>query len=246
MPNNIIPTKITEFNNYNEVVIPYFYANKDRLIISDARVIEMYTLWGVPYPTPPTLLTPAPSIPVPPPAPTPPPAGSWKDLFSKWENPDTKTTPVIHQLNTRKELMNEKYRIIYNDIPASLFTDEDYDITGKKKPDTTRTAAPVPTAAPAMEIDSMFHSHTTLRLRDPENPHTQKKPFGVHETEIEALVLNADGTVNEKKVETTGRFLYTMEFAEEHTGKKVRIRTRYKNTRGQGGPWSAYVDSVIG
>ncbi|OHB72050.1 MAG: hypothetical protein A2W17_09780 [Planctomycetes bacterium RBG_16_41_13] len=141
--------------------------------------------------------------------------------------------------------MSDKYRVIYNDIPGSVWIDADYDVTGRKHPDTTRTPAPVPTVAPTVEIEKIFHSHTTLRMGDPENPHTQRKPDGVHETEIEALVLNTDGSLIEKKVETTGRFLFTVEFAEEQTGKKVRFRARYKNTRGQGGPWSAYADSVI-
>src|SRR3990170_7691772 len=105
MSNNVIPTKITEFDNYNEVVIPYLYANKTRLIIREERLIEMYALWGVPYPA-------APAAPAAPPPPAPP-AGSWKDLFFKWENPETKTTPVNHQLEARKNLMSDKYRVIY-------------------------------------------------------------------------------------------------------------------------------------
>jgi len=226
-----IPSKTVEFDDYIEIVIPYLYANRVRLVITTPNLQELYSLWGVLYPPPPT---PPPLV-----------AGNWKEIFGLWIDPLSETKPIDHQVAARKTLIADKLRSIYNDIPVSHLTDDDYDVTGKTHPDTTRTPAPVPTAVPTIEIHRIFHSHTTLRIRNPATPDTQKKPHGVQSTEIEALVLNADNSINEHKVETTGRFLFTMAFSEEQTGKKVRFRGRYKNNRGQQGPFSAYVDSVI-
>ncbi len=139
-----------------------------------------------------------------------------------------------------RRIINENIR--YN----SAVSDYDRQYIGLNIPDTTPTAAHVPVTHPVLKIDFSQPSRHTLHIVDEEKSGKQK-PDGVQQCEVWYRI-------SEEKPEhyselqyagVVGKSTFLIEYDSSDEGKKVWYNARWLNTRGQHGPWGAYMSAVI-
>lgn len=113
--------------------------------------------------------------------------------------------------------------------------------------DTVKTPAAVPDRAPKINIDKIAHSLHKLRMTDPDNPDTKKKPQGVRAMRVFRFIgTSAPTGINQYSlIGNPSRFLFNSSFDEADAGKKAWYIAQYENTRGETGPLSDAVSAVI-
>jgi hypothetical protein len=115
-------------------------------------------------------------------------------------------------------------------------------------PDTTRTRVPVPDHAPKHAIDKIDHLFHKLRITDPANPTSRKKPEGVARINVYRYIGEQSASPQLSEYSFLGastKFLYTSSFEDTLIGKKAWYITQYENTRGERGPVSTAVSATI-
>jgi hypothetical protein len=127
---------------------------------------------------------------------TPAPVDSWNDLFPKSQNPAVSTSTIISNKNDLRDKLEAGLRTIYGDIPNSLLTPIDRDTLHLHERDTTPTTAPVPANAPVIAVVERGHLWVKISITDPANPHTQAKPDGVSETEVDGAFQSQQDVIN--------------------------------------------------
>ena len=192
----------------------------------------------------------------------------WKELIVLHDNPATKTKPINDLIKIRKVELEAALRTIFNDIPASALTATDRTTINKPLRSTTHSSAPLPVNAPVIAIVEQGHLYAIISITDPAHPHTQAKPEGVDNTELdgafqtrETIVTNnalrtaapAPGTTpaplpaafpqesDFHHIANTGKFLYKTHFTAAQVGGEEVIRARYQNTKHEVSDWSAEI-----
>ncbi|MBI4929550.1 MAG: hypothetical protein HY841_02220 [Bacteroidetes bacterium] len=239
MPGGPYPTTRAKFNDYIQLVCPYLNANAARLQISGANLTAVNTLKPL-----------------------------WDALWAKYIDPDKKTKTVVKNTDTMIKQWKTLLSSIYKDIPQSVLTEQDRVVLGLKLRDPHPTRVAVPEGAPTISIDKMMHLKHILKITDPANPHTQAKPKGVRETEIQ-IAVSDEGVPKTVPVPVpvpaeqtpapapfpqesdwhtlvhTGKFLYTAHFTDAQLKATAYYRARYLNTRGETGDWGNTVNGVV-
>lgn len=113
--------------------------------------------------------------------------------------------------------------------------------------DTTRTRAPVPTTRPLLVVDTSERLQHKIICRDETTPTRRAKPAGVAQIEVWAKIgapPPADpGECQLLGTSTKSSLILTHNGAD--AGKPVHYLGRWKNTRGEVGPWSETVIATI-
>ncbi len=226
------PSKDADFNDYVNIVIPYLNVNfnKNRLVTASAALAmlsQITLLYGLPPPTPPLI--------------------NWIAIYPLNQNPATRTDTTIAEQATLRTQLEEGLRFIYADAPNSALTPIDRSTLHLPARDTTPTHAPIADHAPNMALDKATHSLITIRITDPANPHTQAMPAGQHvhanagfkPTPTAQIIWDAN------RFYEVHRFLVTVPFTEDDKAKEVFFRSRYVNTRGEPGPWSDTISTIV-
>ena len=133
-----------------------------------------------------------------------------------------------------------------NNNPA--VTNDDRVALGLTVSDTTRTRVPVPNRAPKETIDKIDHLFHKLRITDPENPTSRKKPEGVARINVYRYIGDQSATPrlpDFQLIASSTKFLYTSSFEDTDVGKKAWYIVQYENTRGERGPLSASISATI-
>lgn len=139
-----------------------------------------------------------------------------------------------------RRVVNEHLRFNSN------ISDYDRQYLGLTIVDTTPTPASVPVTHPVLKIDFSQPSRHTLHIVDEEKSGKQK-PDGVQQCEVWYRI-------SEEKPEhyselqyagVVGKSTFLIEYDSSDEGKKVWYNARWLNTRGQHGPWGAYMSAVI-
>jgi len=127
-------------------------------------------------------------------------------------------------------------------------TNDDRVALGITVPDTTRSRVPVPNHAPKENIDKIDHLLHKIRITDPDNPATRKKPKGVARINVYRYIGEQNATPRLSDYQLIGsstKFLFTSGFADTDVGKKAWYIVQYENTRGERGPVSDSINASI-
>jgi len=219
-----IPEKTNDFNSYLKTVIPHLSENRVRLNIYEDEMKQLLLLWGEIQPSGKH------------------PAYSWNDLYKRKTNPLTSTSLVKQLLRAKRKEIDKLLRRIYSRAVYRM-NPEDSAITGRRKRKEKNSRAPVPNRAPLQYVHKQTHSVITLHLRDPKFPSLRRNPpeFRLIQYEWE---INMGQGKTQRKNESTGKSILRLRFEEKHTGKTVRIHSRYFNRRGEGA-WSDWLSVFV-
>jgi hypothetical protein len=125
-------------------------------------------------------------------------------------------------------------------------TDDDRVQLGLNVPDPKPTPAPVPSSYPDIDPDTSIILRITIHYHDAGST-SRAKPAGVHGAEIRWAILDKPPVETDDLIHSTfsTHTPRTFEFKESERGKTVYFRLCWENTRGQKGPWSEIVSSIV-
>lgn len=106
--------------------------------------------------------------------------------------------------------------------------------------DKIRTRVAAPTTRPTVELGIAERLRHAIKFRDESTPDSAKKPDGVRECEIWFKVSETQpaNTGDYEYLAGDSATPYIAVFAQPDAGKTVWYLLRWKNTRGEFGPWS--------
>jgi len=219
-----IPEKTNDFNSYLNYVIPHLKKHKERLSIGNEQMEQLLAGWGEAnaggkYPR-----------------------GSWNDLYARKIDPLTSTSMVKRELRSKRKLIDKLLRKIYAHSVYRMNA-EDSSITNRFVRKKKNSRAPVPDRFPEQYVKKLEHAVITFRFRDPKFPSLRRNPPQFRFIQIEGEIYRGKKIYGVKN-ETTGKSIFRLKLDMKHVGMKLRIRSRYYNTRGQG-PWSYWLDTII-
>ena len=133
-------------------------------------------------------------------------------------------------------------RLRYN----SLVTDDDRVNLGLNVPGTKHTPAPKPETWPLVTLRITGPRIVRLEWHDSTTA-SKAKPPGVHGCEIRYAILDSPPTSNDDLIrsEFSTRWYHVFNFDESKRGKTIYFCLRWENTRGEKGPWSDIINTVI-
>ena len=174
---------------------------------------------------------------------------NWNTAFSKASNKQNRTAADVQAKNDAAYEYKKEIRkfVIENLSYNGNVTDSDRTLMGLTVKSGTRTATPVPATSPLGTVDFAVRLQHTIHLSDQATPQSKAKPAGVHGCEVwSKLGGEAPKDASElsyQGVSTSNSFTITYE------GKQANIMAyywlRWVNTRGEYGPWSTTVSSII-
>ena len=171
----------------------------------------------------------------------------FNETFAKWEtnwtlydNKDTKTKTVIDDKDDLRDEIEPLVREIQNKAEVSdNITNQARVILRVPKRDDIRTRIEAPTVAPDMTIEKREFLKAVIRFHNPDDPDTKAKPNGVEGVEVFQYIGDNPPAFDEWTfIGSTGRFLFPITYMAEEAKMTAHIVSRYRNPRGEVGPWS--------
>jgi hypothetical protein len=177
---------------------------------------------------------------------------AFKTAFENWLNPAERTPSKATALQDAEDEFVTVYRKFYNGYMREnpLVTNEDLvDCGFPKRRSGGGTAARKPTTQIEMETDTSKPGEVTIHYHDAESQGIAK-PAGVHGGEFVCVVRAAgEPAPRDWKELTTSVFStrtpLTLTFTGEQRGMILYFASRWENTRGEKGPWSAILWVII-
>ncbi|MDR3651755.1 MAG: hypothetical protein P4L34_02140 [Paludibacter sp.] len=173
----------------------------------------------------------------------------WNTAFSKASNKQNRTSADVQAKNDARYDLEKEIRSFTSEFLTynSLVSDSDRTLMGLTVKSGTRTASPVPTTSPLGMVDFSVRLQHILRLSDQATPQSKAKPAGVHGCEVWAK-LGGDAPKDASELSYLG-VSTTSSFTTSYEGKQANTMAyywlRWVNTRGEHGPWSNTVSSII-
>ena len=173
----------------------------------------------------------------------------WNTTFSKVSNKQNRTAAEVQAKKDALDDYKKEIRSFVAEFLAnnSKVSDSDRTLMGLTVKSGTRTPAPVPSTSPLGTVDFSVRLQHTLHLSDQATPQSKAKPAGMHGCEVwvklggeapkDASELSYQG------VSTSNSFTMTYEGKQANTMAYYWLR--WVNTRGERGPWSTTVSSII-
>jgi hypothetical protein len=216
MPNaKPFPSKDSDLNSYFQTAVPYLTSNAVRLLISEENQTRLNDS-----------LT------------------DWDLIYPNSQNSNTRTKTIIQNKDIAKVNFINLLRVVYGDVPASVWTTEDRNTLNLAPPNTSRTPAPVPSTKPIGQVDTSKRLEHTISFTNEDGSHA--KPARVRGCQIWFKIGEPAIDPSELSFMVTDTASpYTHHFAGEHAGKNVYYWLRWENTRGETGPWSDVVMATI-
>lgn len=228
---NGIPRTEAEFNNYVNIAIPYINTNKARLATTPAATTALTTVTA--------LLTTA--------------GTGWNSIYPQSLNPATSTASIRATKNSLHDQIKGYLRVIFDDIPKSVFTQVDRDTLNLPLPSDTRTPSAIPAERPIISVTQRDHLAVTLAMVDAAHPQSLAKPADADAIELEGAFLPAGSSVpasfpqdsDFRHLTTTGRSTYTRSYTQEQLRGTEYLRARYLNSRKEAGGWSEIITVIV-
>jgi len=173
----------------------------------------------------------------------------WNTAFSKASNKQNRTATDVQAKNDALDDYKKEIRSFVAEFLASnsLVTDSDRTSMGLTVKSGTRTTAPVPTTSPLGTVDFAVRLQHTIHLSDNATPQSKAKPAGVHGCEV-WLKLGGEAPKEASELSYLG-VSTTSAYTTDYDGKQANTMAyywlRWVNTRGEHGPWSITVSSII-
>jgi hypothetical protein len=171
----------------------------------------------------------------------------WNSNWKLHENPN-KVTPIV---NRKKDTLRIALEPVIRDIQQKAeindnLTEGDRKVLRIPKQKETRTPTLPPTMAPILVIDKRKHLYIVIRIYNPINPASMAKPGGVLFTEFYQYIGNdPPKMIQWLHTGGNGRYLFKISYSEYDLGKKAHIVARYRNAKGEFGPYSDPIEAVI-
>ena len=164
----------------------------------------------------------------------------WSPNWALYSNVLTRTGSVIHTKDNQRDAIEPVIREIQNVAEFNVnLTQDDREVLRVPKRDEERTRIEAPTAIPDLTIDKREHLVITIRIHNQVEPDTNSKPHGVEGVEVFQFIGDTPPPVKEwTYVGSTGRFLFPVVYTEADAKETAHIIARYRNRRGEVGPFS--------
>lgn len=216
MPNSKpFPSKDTDLNSYFQTAVPYLVANTARLLISAENQTKLDVVFH-----------------------------DWNSVYPASQNTNTRTKTIVQNKEVARTNFMNALRIIYGDVPASVWTNEDRNTLNLTTPSTSRTPVPAPITKPIAQVDTNRRLEHTVSFTNEDGSHA--KPVGVRGCQIWFKIGEPAIDPSELSFMATDTASpLTHQFNGEHAGKNVYYWLRWENTRGETGPWSDVVMATI-
>ena len=173
----------------------------------------------------------------------------WTKTFSNASNKQNRTTADVQAKNDALADYKEAIRsfVAENLAHNTSVTDSERIRLGLKVKSGTHTPTPVPTTSPVGTVDFSVRGQHTINFTDEATPRSKAKPAGVHGCEIWAKVGGeAPKDASELVYLATDTATpYVAKYEGKQAGIMVYYWLRWVNTRGEHGPWSAPISSLI-
>jgi hypothetical protein len=176
---------------------------------------------------------------------------AFKTAFESWKNPAERTQIKAATLRGAEEAFVPLYRHLYTGMLKNnpLVTDADLAAMGLPERGSGGHHPPsVPVTSPASTVKTPGPGIVEIHFRDNsvDNP-SRAKPAGVHGAEIGWAVLDTPpvnwSQLVRSSFDTASPF--RLIFEGEERGRRLYFALRWENTRGQKGPWSEILETVI-
>lgn len=169
--------------------------------------------------------------------------------FAVSGNAATRTSPAVAATQAARNALTVVIRNMAKLVQANAgVADNDKIGLGLPIHDTRPTLTPPPATSPIIGVVGATPGQLTCTYRDQNStPKSRSKPVGVKFLELHVLA----GTTAPATAEATPyncdvtRTPFVLNFSEADAGKTAFIYGRWKNTKGQVGPWSAMSQFVI-
>jgi hypothetical protein len=176
-------------------------------------------------------------------------ANALRSALTVIDNPDKKTNVAIRDKNVTRKALEKTVRQTVRQYlaPNPTLTETERERLGLPIYKKTRTPSPVATTYPDFEIDTGMIRRVIIHFYDQGKKKTKAKPEGQHGAEIRYAILPGYpediDLLNRSTFDTHTPF--TLEFKDGDRGKTLYIALRWENTRGEKGPWSRVISTII-
>ena len=173
----------------------------------------------------------------------------WNSTFSKASNKQNRTAAEVQAKRDALDDYKKEIRSFVAEFLAnnSRVSDSDRTLMGLTVKSGTRTPAPVPTTSPLGTVDFSVRLQHTLHLSDQATPQSKAKPAGMHGCEV-WVKLGGEAPKDASELSYLGiatSFSYTTTYEGKQANIMAYYWMRWVNTRGERGPWSTTVSSII-
>jgi len=173
----------------------------------------------------------------------------WNSTFSKASNKQNRTAAEVQAKRDALDDYKKEIRSFVAEFLAnnSRVSDSDRTLMGLTVKSGTRTPAPVPATSPLGTVDFSVRLQHTLHLSDQATPQSKAKPAGMHGCEV-WVKLGGEAPKDASELSYLGiatSFSYTTTYEGKQANIMAYYWMRWVNTRGERGPWSTTVSSII-
>ena len=173
----------------------------------------------------------------------------WNTTFSKASNKQNRTAAEVQAKKDALDDYKKEIRSFVAEFLAnnSKVYDSDRTLMGLTVKSGTRTPAPVPSTSPLGTVDFSVRLQHTLHLSDQATPQSKAKPAGMHGCEV-WVKLGGEAPKDASELSYLGiatSFSYTTTYEGKQANTMAYYWLRWVNTRGERGPWSTTVSSII-
>jgi hypothetical protein len=174
---------------------------------------------------------------------------NWNMAFSKASNKQNRTAADVQAKKDALDDYKKEIRSFVAEFLAnnSSVSDSDRTLMGLTVKSGTRTAAPVPATSPLGTVDFSVRLQHTLHLSDQATPQSKAKPAGMHGCEV-WVKLGGEAPKDASELSYLGistSYAYTATYEGKQANIMAYYWLRWVNTRGERGPWSTTVSSII-
>ncbi len=170
----------------------------------------------------------------------------WDTEWAKYIDPALVTSQVRTNITNMIKDWKTLLSSVYNDFPNSVLTSTDGS-TLNIALGASRTHSAPADHAPSLHIEETTHLQIKLRIIDPNFPTTKAMPAGQH-THVHVGIQDTPGSPiiwDILRLLEVHKFLETVPFTDADLGKRAHFRTCYVNTRGEKGPYSDVISTII-
>jgi hypothetical protein len=170
----------------------------------------------------------------------------WTEAYDKASNVHLRSKSDVYVKNEAKEKYIKDIRAFVGQYLAhnDRLTSADLNELGLKGRSHRRIASPVPTSYPIGKIDLSILLRHKIRITDSEK-RGKGKPDGAYGCEIWVSYKESKSPSDYKYLGVSTNGTYIIDFNMEDRGLQVFYLFRWINRRGQHGPWSAPVSSLV-
>lgn len=216
MNRNRFPRKEAERNAYFRIVILYLEANAERLMIEKEVIDNLRSLFD-----------------------------NWTKWYDESLNEELTNKLIVSNKDAASESLEDNLNIVYGDIPQSKLTMDDRNALHLPLPNTKRTPAPVPTTRPVGEVHNNNLLEHKITFTDEDGK--RGRPDKVRGCQIfckEGITPPVDER-EMRLLASDASSPYVHKFSFSDAGKTFYYRLRWENSRGEAGPWSAFISGVV-